>query len=52
VGSYEEQACARCLEGLVYDRQRGAWVECGICPATGRATVYVYPKPKRLYASG
>ena len=47
VDSYEERACVRCLKGFVYDGERGAWVECEAGMGTGRAMVYVYPKPKR-----
>ncbi len=46
-GSYKERACARCFKGLVYDGQRGAWTECETCLGTGRAVVYVSPRPKR-----
>jgi uncharacterized protein (DUF983 family) len=46
-GTYEERTCLRCFEGRVYDSQRGAWVACETCAGTGRAMVYVYPKPKR-----
>ena len=45
--SYEERWCWRCFEGRVYDWQRGAWVACETCSGTGRALVYIYPKPKR-----
>ncbi len=33
---YEERDCVGCLDGLVYDGQAGAWVECGTCEGTGR----------------
>jgi DNA-directed RNA polymerase subunit RPC12/RpoP len=46
-GSYEERTCMRCLEGRVYDIQRGAWVACERCSGTARVVVYVYPKLKR-----
>ena len=45
--SYEERVCWRCFEGRVYDWQRSAWVTCETCWGTGRAVVYIYPKPKR-----
>lgn len=46
-GSYEERTCSRCFEGMIYDWQCSAWVACERCSGTGRAVVYVYPKPKR-----
>jgi hypothetical protein len=46
-GSYEERTCMRCLEGRVYDIERGAWVACERCSGTGRVMVYLYPKLKR-----
>ena len=46
-GSYEERTCSRCLEGRVYDIERGAWVACERCSDTGRVVVYIYPKIKR-----
>jgi hypothetical protein len=46
-GSYEERDCLRCFEGRVYDVRRDAWVACERCWGTGRAVVYIYPKPKR-----
>jgi hypothetical protein len=39
----------RCLEGRVYDVERGAWVACERCSGSGRV-VYLYPKPKRRAA--
>jgi hypothetical protein len=44
---YEARGCWRCFEGRVYDWQRGAWVACETCSGTGRALVYIYPRPKR-----
>jgi len=46
-GSYEERTCMRCLEGRVYDMERGAWVACERCSGTARVVVYLYPKLKR-----
>jgi hypothetical protein len=43
-GSYEERTCMRCLEGRVYDIERGAWVSCERCSGTARVVVYLYPK--------
>jgi DNA-directed RNA polymerase subunit RPC12/RpoP len=45
--SYEERTCMRCLEGRVYDMQRGAWVACERCSGSGRVMVYLYPQLKR-----
>ena len=33
----------RCVEGCVYDMQRGAWVACERCSGSGRVIVYLYP---------
>ncbi len=44
---YEERDCVGCLDGLVYDGQAGAWVECGTCSGTGRAVMFVYASPAR-----
>ncbi len=46
-GSYEERECSRCFEGCEYNPERSVWVECRTCCGSGRAVVYVYPKPKR-----
>jgi len=43
-GSYEERTCLRCLEGGVYDVERGAWVACERCSGIGRVVLYLYPK--------
>ena len=43
-GWYEERTCLRCLDGRVYDMQRGAWVACERCSGTVRVVVSVYPK--------
>jgi hypothetical protein len=36
----------RCLEGRVYDIERGAWVACERCSGSGRVVVYLNPKPR------
>ena len=46
-GSYEERICLRCLDGRVYDVERGAWVACERCSGSGRVVVYLYPKLMR-----
>jgi hypothetical protein len=37
----------RCLEGRVYDTERGGWVTCERCSGNGRVVVYLYTKLKR-----
>ena len=43
-GPYEVQACPGCFDGLVYDGERGAWVDHKHCAGTGRARAFVYSK--------
>ena len=43
-GPYELRGCPGCLDGLVYDGQRGAWVDHEGCSGTGRAMAFVYAK--------
>ncbi len=44
---YEERDCVGCLNGLLYDGQAGAWVECGTCSGSGRAVMFVYETARR-----
>ncbi len=49
---YEERDCVGCLDGLVYDGQAGAWVECGTCSGTRWAVVFVYETARRRRLRG
>jgi hypothetical protein len=44
--SYEERECPGCLDGFVYDGERGTWVGHDGCSGTGRARVFIYARAK------
>lgn len=43
--SYGERERPRCDRGEVYEEARG-WVPCEVCKGSGRAVVYLYPRPQ------
>ncbi len=43
-GPYEMRECPGCLDGRVYDGERGAWVGCDGCSGARRTLVFVYAK--------